>query len=119
MVKANVGSVTLEEKTLLSGSNHIVVSYPVKDGIKGLTAGTAVKLDGGKVEHLAADTDDAIGVLYKEVELDESGKTKDSSALVVIFGAVKKSSVSYKDAGTACTEQLVEKLRKNGVYAIS
>ena len=119
MVKANIGNVTLEEKTLLSGSNHIVVSYPVKDGIKGLAAGTAVKLDGGKVEHVAADTDDAIGVLYKEVELDESGKTKDASALVVIFGAVKKSSVSYKAAGTACTEQLVEKLRKNGVYAIS
>lgn len=119
MVRANVGSVTLEEKTLLSGNNHIVVSYPVKDGLKGLTAGTAVKLESGKIEHLAADTDDAIGVLYKEAELDESGKTKDASALVVIFGAVKKSSVSYTDAGTACTEQLVEKLRKNGVYAIS
>ncbi|MEL3903502.1 MAG: hypothetical protein P1P63_00040 [Treponemataceae bacterium] len=119
MIKANIGSVEIAEKTILSGNNHLVVSYPVKDGLKNLKAGTAVKIESGEVEHLTADTDDAIGVLYKSVELADGKTTKDDTALVVIFGAVKKSAVTFTDAETACSEQLVEKLRKNGVYAIN
>lgn len=119
MIKANIGSVEIAEKTILSGNDHLVVTYPVKDGLKNLTAGTAVKITEGKVEHLTADTDDAIGVLYKAVELAEKEKSKEDTALVVIFGAVKRSSVTFKDDATACTKQLVEKLRKNGVYAIN
>lgn len=119
MVRANIGTVEITEKTILSGNNHLVVSYPVKDGLKNLTSGTAVKIADGKVEHLTADTDDAIGVLYKSVELSEGKTSKDDTALVVIFGAVKKTSVTFTDATSACTEPLVEKLRKNGVYAIN
>lgn len=118
MIKANIGGIEITEKTILSGNNHLVVSYPVKDGLKNLQSGTAVKLTDGKIEHLAADTDDAIGILYKSVELADKA-TKNDTALVVIFGAVKKTSVTFTDAKTACTEQLVEKLRKNGVYAIN
>lgn len=119
MVRANIGEVEITEKTILSGNDHLVVPYPVKDGLTNLKTGAAVKITDGKIEHVAADTDDAIGVLYKSVDLEDGKKTKDSTALVVIFGAVKKGNVTFTDAGTACTEQLIEKLRKNGVYAIN
>ena len=117
-MNANIGSVTLQEKSVISGNTHIIAAYPVADGLKGLSAGTAVKLDGGKVTHLATDADDAIGILYNAVALDDSGKTKEAVAQVVVFGAVKKESVTYTESATACTETLVEKLRKNGIYAL-
>ncbi len=115
MIKGNIGTVTIGTKTILVGSNHLVVSYPVKDDLEGVVIGAAVKLNDGKVEHIAADTDDAIGVVYQGV----AGKTKDATVSVVVFGAVKKNEVVFTKDATACTQQLVEKLRKNGVYAIN
>ena len=117
-MNARIGSVTLQEKSVISGSTHIITAYPVADGLKGLTAGTAVKLDNGKVTHLATDADDAMGILYNDVIGMDDGKSKDAVAQVVVFGSVKKESVSYTDSATACTETLVEKLRKNGIYAL-
>lgn len=114
MIKGNLGNITIEEKTLLSGSNHIVVSYLAKDDLESLKAGTAVKIDGGKIEHIETDTEDAIGIVYEGFE----GKTKDTTVPVVIFGAVKISAVSFSKDAKPCTAGLVEKLRKNGVYAI-
>ena len=75
MVKANIGEVEITEKTILSGNDHLVVPYPVKDGLTNLKAGAAVKITDGKIEHVAADTDDAIGVLYKSVDLEDGKKT--------------------------------------------
>ena len=117
-MNAKIGSVTLQEKSVISGSGHIIAAYPVADGLKGLSAGTAVKLDSGKVGHLATDADDAIGILYNAVTTDDSGKTKEATAQVVVFGSVKKESVTYTESATACTETLVERLRKNGLYAL-
>lgn len=117
-MNAKIGSVTLQEKSVISGSTHIIAAYPVEDGLKGLAAGTAVKLDGGKVTHLATDADDAIGILYHAVTGEDSGKTKEAVAHVVVFGSVKKESVTYTESATACSETLVEKLRKNGIYAL-
>ncbi len=115
MIKGNIGSINMSEKTILVGQNHIVVSYNVKDDLENLVAGTAVKLDGGQIDHLATDTDDAIGIVYQSLE----GKTKDATTTVVVSGAVKKAEVIFTKDGAACTEQLVEKLRKNGIYAIN
>ncbi|CEM62220.1 MULTISPECIES: hypothetical protein [Treponema] len=115
MINANIGKVAIEQSSILSGNNHIIVSYSLKDGLKGLKAGTALKLVDGKLEHLAADTEDAIALLLSEVE----GDSKDSTAAVVVFGAVKKEAVTFGADGAACTETLVEKLRKNGLYAIN
>ncbi len=115
MIKGNIGSINMSEKSILVGQNHIVVSYPVKDDLEKLVAGTAVKLDGGQIDHLANDTEDAIGIVYQGVE----GKTKDATTTVVVSGAVRKAEIVFTNAGTACTEQLVEKLRKNGIYAIN
>ncbi|WP_262373103.1 hypothetical protein [Treponema phagedenis] len=53
--------------------------------------------------------------MLSEVE----GDSKDSTAAVVVFGAVKKEAVTFGADGAACTETLVEKLRKNGLYAIN
>ena len=117
-MNAKIGSVTLQEKSVIAGGNHIIVAYPVADGLKGLTAGTAVKLDSGKVTHLATDADDAVGILYNPVITDDDGKSKEAVAQVVVFGAVKKESVTYTASATACSETLVEKLRKNGIYAL-
>ena len=117
-MNAKIGSVTLQEKSVIAGGNHIIAAYPVADGLKGLTAGTAVKLDSGKVTHLATDADDAVGILYNTVTGDDDGKSKEAVAQVVVFGAVKKESVTYTESATACTETLVEKLRKNGIYAL-
>lgn len=116
MIKANIGKIETEDKPILTGgNNHLVVSYLAKDGQEGLIPGTAVKLVDGKVEHIATDADDAIGVVYQLVE----GKTKDSTVSVVVFGAIKKSAITFTAKGAACTETLVEKLRKNGIYAIN
>lgn len=114
MVKANIGTVEITKDTVLIGKEHLITSYPVKDGQKNLNAGTAVVLKDGKLEHLAADTDDAIGILAESLE----GTSKDSTANIVVFGAVKKERVTFTAANTACTEKLVESLRKNGVYAL-
>lgn len=113
-MNAKIGSVTLQEKSVITGSNHIIAAYPVADGLKG----TAVKLDNGKVGRLATDADDAVGILYNTVTGDDDGKSKEAVAQVVVFGAVKKESVTYTESATACTEMLVEKLRKNGIYAL-
>lgn len=118
MVNGNLGSVSFMEQNVLAGNNHIVVPYLVKDGQKNLRAGTAVKLTDGKVEHLTVDTDDAIGVLYETVDFGGREESKDDSAVVVVFGSVKKHLVKFKEEGTDCTAALVEKLRKNGVYVL-
>lgn len=118
MVNGNMGLVAFREQNILIGSNHLVVSYLVKDGEKRLDTGTAVKLVDGKIEHLTADTDDAIGVLYQDVETNDEINPKDKSALVIIFGAVKKERIKFKEDHSDCTAALVEKLRKNGVYVL-
>ncbi|WP_256254660.1 hypothetical protein [Treponema phagedenis] len=40
MINANIGKVAIEQSSILSGNNHIIVSYSLKDGLKGLKAGT-------------------------------------------------------------------------------
>ncbi len=110
MIKGNLGSVEMGHKSILTGDNHIVVSYPVKaDEV--LRSGLAVCLENGKV---VASGTDPVGVV-----LDCLGEGNDEVVSLVVFGAVKIDQVYSTAAGAACDNALAEKLRKNGVYAIN
>lgn len=115
MIKANLGSIQVEEKSLLVGVNHLIVSYPMAEGSKGLTAGTLVKLEKTQVHHIT-ENDDPIGILAQTIETEAS---KNEVAQVIVFGAVKRDKLTFTDQATPVRESLVEKLRKNGIYAVN
>nr|DAE77486.1 MAG TPA: Head decoration protein, Viral protein.5A [Bacteriophage sp.] len=114
MVKGNLGTVKVSETTVVVGENFFTETMPLKDGMKNLFAGTILKMGAGeKLEHLeGTGSEDPIAVLNENIE----GESKDTSAVVIVFGRVKREALTFKD-GTAVTNAQVEALRKNGIYA--
>ena len=114
MVKGNIGTVTVKNENILADEKFFADTMPLKDGMKNLFAGTILKMGAGeKLEHLeGTGSEDPIAVLNETVK----GETKDTSAVVIVFGRVNRDKLTFKD-GTAVTNAQVEALRKNGIYA--
>ncbi|MEL5720886.1 MAG: head decoration protein [Treponemataceae bacterium] len=114
MIKGNLGSITKKENQIVADEKFFAETMPLKDGMKNLFAGTILKLGAGEnLEHLeGTGSEDPIAVLYEDVE----GESKDTDAVVIVFGRVNRNKLTFKD-GTAVTNAMVEALRKNGIYA--
>ena len=89
MILGNLGKVKVSETAVVVGEHFFTETMPLKDGMKNLFAGTILNIE---------------------------GESKDTSAVVIVFGRVKRESLVFKD-GTAVTNAQVEALRKNGIYA--
>ncbi|MGF7110187.1 head decoration protein [Treponema pedis] len=113
MVQGNLGKITVKENSIVTDENFFSEVMPLKDGMKNLFAGTILKLGADeKLEHLeGTGSEDPIAVLNEEIK----GESKDTSAVVIVFGRVKRDALTFKD-GTAVTNAQVEALRKNGIY---
>ena len=114
MILGNLGKVKVSETAVVVGENFFAETMPLKDGMKNLFAGTILKMGASeKLEHLeGTGSEDPIAVLNETID----GESKDTSAVVIVFGRVKRESLVFKD-GTAVTNAQVEALRKNGIYA--
>lgn len=114
MFKANLGKISIKDENILADEKFFTDTMPLKDGMQNLFAGTILKMGAGeKLEHLeGTGSEDPIAVLNETIK----GETKDTSAVVIVFGRVNRDKLTFKD-GTAVTNAQVEALRKNGIYA--
>jgi len=95
MILGNLGKVKVSETTVVVGENFFTETMPLKDGMKNLFAGTILKMGAGeKLEHLeGTGSEDPIAVLNETID----GESKDTSAVVIVFGRVKREALTFKD----------------------
>lgn len=121
MIKGNVGKITInEDNGLIADEKFFVETFALENGLKNLKAGTLLKwnTDKTKLSLLGAHTEEPIAVLYENV--DET--TKDTHAPAIIFGRVNVNALvsagtSVAELASADKRNIIESLRKVGIYA--
>ncbi len=121
MIKGNLGSVEVSHKSILTGDNHIVVSYqaetPEDNEIK-MGSPVSLEREGGVVkDKVIPGGSDPIGIALDNLVNASSGTIR-----VVVFGAVKRDAVDFTapfNFEPQDENSVVEMLRKNGVYVIN
>ncbi len=112
MIKGNVASFDMSEKTILVGDVYFVQTYNKRSDTEEIKTGDVVgliqeeglaKADGSTIE--------AIGIA-----LSDSPKKTNDAVNVVVFGKVKKSEVHFADDDTKIP--LLKNLRGNGIYLV-
>ncbi len=121
MIKGNLGSVEVSHESILTGDNHIVVSYqantPEDSGIK-IGSPVSLEREGGMVKNIVIPGgSDPMGIALDNLENASTGTIR-----VVVFGAVKRDAVDFTapfNFEPADENSVVENLRKNGIYVIN
>lgn len=115
MIKGNVGSLTIEEKSILVGSNHFINVFGKDyDGIE-IKIGDPVGFY--PKEGLQPATGMQQGMEVLGIALNDSPKGTKESVSVVVFGQVRRSDVRLP-VEPQLIDDVVKSLRHNGVYLV-
>lgn len=121
MIKGNLGTITVKENTgLIADEKFFVETFPLKDGIKGMTTGAVLGWSAEKTKlfHINSYTDEPVAVLCETIE----GTSKDTHARCLVFGRVNLNALTVggmrvADATAEEKRTIIESLRKIGIYA--
>lgn len=121
MIKGNVGKVTVnEDNGLIADEKFFVETFPLKDGIKGMTTGAVLGWNAEKTKlfHINSYTDEPVAVLCETIE----GTSKDTHARCLVFGRVNLNALTVggmrvADSDPKDKRTIIESLRKIGIYA--
>lgn len=121
MINGNVGTVTInEDNGLIADEKFFIESFPLEDGMTGMTAGAILGWDSKKTKlfHIANYTDEPVAILCETIE----GTAKDTHARCLVFGRVNLNALTIGGARVANgapedKRTIIESLRKIGIYA--